>query len=28
LPGPPLPSIEEFQKFLEEVKPEDFSTES
>jgi bifunctional DNase/RNase len=26
--GPPLPSIEEFQKFLDEVKPEDFSTES
>ena len=28
LPGPPLPSIEEFQKFLDEVKPEDFSVES
>ena len=26
--GPPLPSIEEFKKFLEEVKPEDFSAES
>ena len=28
LPGPPLPSIEEFKKFLDEVKPEDFSVES